>query len=828
MAIITGTVAATTATNAMAGATATTGGATLSSAAVEKQVDAIRQLATAFIKSAGMKAVGDSEIVDEFAAPIYAGLAATPLGPIPKSTPPIPGMPTPKTVGSFPELVEPNGDSAIDAKKMPGDLTRIEKPEVGALIDRCYDAPSIKDQLAAGHDKIVIDRNVLNEKVVVSGDKRTAMCLIEERVVDRKYLEYGNLTDLISEVRHGHIPTIRQLCLAIIDLTDLATFKVFRPLLARVKIEPATYRVRQLTADFERKTLESTLEREEKSSFKIDRNEEDRSWFKTNHVTEKIGHKDVASKTEMEIAVTNVTDLCTVDLDKGAIDGLMIRRSELTKSLADANAIARLENTLPSETIASINKTALAWVRENACSTTSEYSTVETFNRYGVDLDGLLGKKIEMSDKQVTESVQTSLREYLSPSDRICLDDINSCQQAIEKFASLQKTVSVDFDPAIVNQYVIPGEGVTFDDGWITYIPGGSIVNLGVKADLGAKITGMDIFWAAVDVAMIAIAIATWGTSTAITSASMAAGKAALKGGAKATVKASAKAAAKTSAKAVAKQSGRIALKNAGRAGAKSAKIGGKASVAKTTTDAATKGATNKVVVKEVQAGAETAAKQSGKVKIKNSGTAGTKAKPSVDVSEPDVTYKNIPRNNGEWTGTPGDSTWKPDPKAVPANTKANPSAKTNAQILEENNIKDGIKFKEGYPDFSNAAKEKVKVTNMTTDRAKNFAQADSQLAAKVRAGKADPELVQMLERKGVDPQNATKGDIARLRKKDGLTWHEHQDKQTMQLIPKELHGSISHKGGISALKHEEKLATQSTATAMSDAAASTASITNS
>jgi hypothetical protein len=170
-----------------------------------------------------------------------------------------------------------------------------------------------------------------------------------------------------------------------------------------------------------------------------------------------------------------------------------------------------------------------------------------------------------------------------------------------------------------------------------------------------------------------------------------------------------------------------------------------------------------------------------------------------------------------------------------PANPKANPKGKTNAQILKENNMKDGVKFKKGYPDFSDAAQEEVKIGKMTTTRAKNYAQADSKLAAKARAGKAGSEVEKGLKQMGVDPRKATKGDIKKYREKNGLTWHEHQDKQTMQLIPNELHGTIHHKGGISVLKQEGKTVAKSatsvatkSANSTTNAAGSTALTTNS
>ena len=400
MEAITGTVAA---TSAAASTSAAAGGATVSAATAAKQADAIRRLASVFIKSAEMKVIGESEIVDEFASPIYAGLAAVPIGPMP----PTHGLSTPKVGGSMPELVAtptpripgtpeiktgdrttgglivtngeplnvenvPTNGSVPTNRPAPMTQTKdsalalsVEKPEVKELVDRYYDATTIKDQLEAGKDKIVIERKLLDEKVVVNGDKRTACCLIEERVVDRRYLEHGNLTDLISEVRHGHIPTIRQLYLAIIDLVDLATLKVFRPLLARVKVEPETYRLRQLSADLERKTLEPTLERETESQVKLDRKEEHRSWYKTDHVIEKIGHTDVETKKEVEIVAMNVTDLCTVEMNHGAIEGFLTRRSELDSMFGDSNSLVRIENMLPPEAITEINRSAMAWVREN-------------------------------------------------------------------------------------------------------------------------------------------------------------------------------------------------------------------------------------------------------------------------------------------------------------------------------------------------------------------------------------------------------------------------------------------------------------------------------
>lgn len=784
MAVVTGTVATVAAGSASADATvASVGGTHLSAAAAAKQFDAIRELASAFIKSAAMAVVRESEIVDEFAAPIYAGLAMTM---------------SPKSVVAGAAITKIGASGA--------------SPEAQTLLTKCYPTPTVEEQLAEGRDQIVVERNLLEEKVVDTGDKPTVRCVIEERVIDRKYLEHGHLTDLISEVRHGNIPTIRQIYLAFIDLMDLATFEVFRPMLQKLELEPARYRLRELSANLERKPLVPTLEREEKSRELIDRKVDERSWYKTDHVTERAKHTDVETKKETEIVTMNVSDKVTTEMSKEDVDKLKAEKRALATNMTIFNENPRAATIrIPPEKIAQDNRYSMAWMKETVYKRTTEYTTDETFNRYGVDLGGFLGKKIEMSDKKVTEQAQTTYSEYSSPSGEISLSDVNTNQQAMAKFASLQQTRSVKLDPVVVNRYIEPSEGVTFEDGWITYVPLGSIVDLGIKKDLGCKLTGWDWFWAGFDAASIALAVATFGSSTAISSAGAAAarvGAAVGKGVAKATVKASAKAAAKASAKAAVKastkalpkamikQTGKVAFKNTGEMGLKAGRsaVGG------------------------IRGGAKVGAKnavQTGRVAaIKNPGAAGAKAKPAVDVSKPVTTYKNIPKT-GKWDGVPGDSKFHPDPKAVPSNPKVNPGGKTCEQILRENGL-DGVPYVKGHPDFGKATKATVKIDRMVLDRQANFAKADSLLAQQVRNGKATAEIEKCLQKMGVDIKNVSKGDISRMRKQFGLTWHEHQNMKTMQLLPKELHGSLPHSGGISALRQEATDAATTTSTTKS------------
>ncbi|MDG6896064.1 HNH endonuclease [Volucribacter amazonae] len=152
-----------------------------------------------------------------------------------------------------------------------------------------------------------------------------------------------------------------------------------------------------------------------------------------------------------------------------------------------------------------------------------------------------------------------------------------------------------------------------------------------------------------------------------------------------------------------------------------------------------------------------------------------------------------IPRIGGEWVDKEGDSVWKPNPDVIPdpENKKnGNPDFKTWKEILDKYDI-DGIPFEDGYPDFSEVSSGEVKIDDFTTERWKNFAQADDKMAEEwsksSKDGKAD----------------WTADDVAQWRKENNHTWHEHQDCKTMQLVPSEVHNNIPHNGGISVKKQE-------------------------
>lgn len=151
-----------------------------------------------------------------------------------------------------------------------------------------------------------------------------------------------------------------------------------------------------------------------------------------------------------------------------------------------------------------------------------------------------------------------------------------------------------------------------------------------------------------------------------------------------------------------------------------------------------------------------------------------------LDMEIPMTRSELLPRKDGEWTGEPGNSDWKPDPEAVPGDRNGtNTENKTWGEILAEYNI-DSIPFKDGEPDFSEVSKGDVEIDDFTDDRVSNFAQADEKLA----------------EQKG-----CTRDEVEKWREENKYTWHECKDCKTMQKVPTEVHGNIPHSGGISEYK---------------------------
>ena len=139
-----------------------------------------------------------------------------------------------------------------------------------------------------------------------------------------------------------------------------------------------------------------------------------------------------------------------------------------------------------------------------------------------------------------------------------------------------------------------------------------------------------------------------------------------------------------------------------------------------------------------------------------------------------------LPRNGGEWSGEAGNSNWIPDRDAEPGDRNGtNPEHKKWGDIMGQYGF-DYIQFIDGEPDFSEVSKGEVIIDDFTDDRDSNFAQADEKLA----------------EQKGCTPE-----EVAKWREENKYTWHECKDCKTMQKVPTEVHGNISHSGGVSEYK---------------------------
>ena len=157
-----------------------------------------------------------------------------------------------------------------------------------------------------------------------------------------------------------------------------------------------------------------------------------------------------------------------------------------------------------------------------------------------------------------------------------------------------------------------------------------------------------------------------------------------------------------------------------------------------------------------------------------------------ADVINP---YLNCPRENGQWEGgeeNRGETKWMPERDYIPPdNGKGNnPEGKSMGEIMDSYGI-DGVRYENGEPDFSEVRYgEPVEIDDFTDNRRSNFIQADRAYS----------------ERHNMEDQNEpmTPDDVRNYRDENGLTWHEQRNCATMELVPREIHGNFSHRGGVS------------------------------
>ncbi len=141
-----------------------------------------------------------------------------------------------------------------------------------------------------------------------------------------------------------------------------------------------------------------------------------------------------------------------------------------------------------------------------------------------------------------------------------------------------------------------------------------------------------------------------------------------------------------------------------------------------------------------------------------------------------------IEGNGGNWEGERGNSKWVPDKNFTPVNPLTNPDKLSWNEIDKKYNI-DGVNFKDGQPDFSEVSKGDVKIDNFTEIR---FG----------KGGNFDQATEKLSEQTGY-----SKLEIKEWMKDNKYTWHECNDCKTMQKVPREVHGNISHSGGVAEIK---------------------------
>ncbi len=138
---------------------------------------------------------------------------------------------------------------------------------------------------------------------------------------------------------------------------------------------------------------------------------------------------------------------------------------------------------------------------------------------------------------------------------------------------------------------------------------------------------------------------------------------------------------------------------------------------------------------------------------------------------------QRIPSSDGEWTGKIGESGWKSNKPEVIAVTGGKE-----------------VPFKKGYPVFDewvrkiDGIKGEIKLPKMKGNHDTDFSDADKLFAKKLGWFKKD----------GVTLDGRR---TEQLRETQNLTWHHHQDKTTMQLVPKDLNNKVPHTGGASLVK---------------------------
>lgn len=146
--------------------------------------------------------------------------------------------------------------------------------------------------------------------------------------------------------------------------------------------------------------------------------------------------------------------------------------------------------------------------------------------------------------------------------------------------------------------------------------------------------------------------------------------------------------------------------------------------------------------------------------------------------STPEERIDVAENSKGKWEGDVGNSLFIPDSK--------------EARKALEQYGQNGIEYKDGNPDFSKTSEATVEIDNMTSNRPKNFRQADIKCAEE-------------WNKEGRDGRTDWKpGDVTKWRRENKYSWHERLDRKTMDLVQSDIHGECKHWGGVAECKRAE------------------------
>ena len=145
-----------------------------------------------------------------------------------------------------------------------------------------------------------------------------------------------------------------------------------------------------------------------------------------------------------------------------------------------------------------------------------------------------------------------------------------------------------------------------------------------------------------------------------------------------------------------------------------------------------------------------------------------------------------IPKKEGIWTGTPGESVWIPDKTATPPNRNySNLDNKSWQELLDKHGYSNGIPFKNGEMQLKPIAEVKIKYPDT-----EEFKKMNNTKKREYLQNKAFEELARQ--------RGETIEQAKAFKEKNRYCWHELPDCNTIILVPAEIHNNISHVGGIS------------------------------